>query len=481
MKRPPRAITSRMERLIETALAPGRFVSYHATFSFVSELGAVEHQLAKLIRTAPAQAVALYETFLAACHEKAEEIDDSSGSFGQFVGDLHRGWIKARQAAGADPAETATRLLRWMEDDPYGFGSHLEKDAAKVLNKAGLLAFVKAIRERFAAAATAKPDQGESFTRNPDHARRRWGAILRTLYLEQKNVEAYREFAEATGLTPDDCRALATMLVTRREAERALSWVERGIDLLKKAPNSSMAGQDLAELKRDLLAKLGRGHEALEAAWAEYREHPSKYSYDDLMKYVPNAERAAWHEKAIEAAKGSDLHPLIELLLETKELERLAELLRRSRNEALENVSHYATEPAAKKLEKTHPDVAARLWCAQGMRAVNAKKSKYYGAALSTFERARRCFEMAGLPTGWQRVVEEVRSKHHRKTGFMTGFEEIVAGLGPSQKPSFLERAKARLGARQPGGRIGSRPARATRPNPVGATGKNIDEPRRTR
>jgi hypothetical protein len=41
--------------------------------------------------------------------------------------------------------------------------------------------------------------------------------------------------------------------------------------------------------------------------------------------------------------------------------------------------------------------------------------------------------------------------KHHRKTGFMAGFEEIVAGSGPSEKPSFLERAKARWSARQPG------------------------------
>jgi hypothetical protein len=394
--------------------------------------------------------VALYETFLAGCHEKAEEIDDSSGSFGQFVGELYRAWIKARQAAGADPDETATRLLRWMEDDPYGFCYHLEADAAKALDKAGLAAFVKRIRERFDAAATAKPVPGESFKGNPDSARRRWGATLRTLYREQKHVEAYLALAEDTGLTAEDCHALATMLVTRRKAEHALSWVERGIELAKKAPNSSMAGHDLAALKRDLLVKLRRGNEALDAAWAEYREHPGKYSYDDLMRYVPKAERAAWHEKAIEAAKGSDLHSLIELLVETKELERLAALVRRSKNEALENMSHYATEPAARKLEKPHPDAAARLWSAQGMRVVNAKKSKYYGAALSNFERARRCFEMAGLTAGWQRVVETVRSTHHRKTAFMAGFEKIVAGLGPSRKPSFLERAKARWGARQP-------------------------------
>jgi hypothetical protein len=156
--------------------------------------------------------------------------------------------------------------------------------------------------------------------------------------------------------------------------------------------------------------------------------------------------------------------------------------VRRSRNEALENVSHYATERAAKKLEKTHPDVAARLWCAQAMRVVNAKKSKYYGAALSNLERARRCFEMAGLPAAWQRVVEKVRSTHHRKTGFMASFEEIVAGLGPSDKPAVVPGAReGAVGRAATGGRIGRCPARATRPSPVGPTGRNIDGPRRTR
>jgi len=208
---------SQMERLIETALAPGRFVSDGGNFSFVSELGTAEHELAKLIPTAPAQAVALYETFLAGCYEKAEEIDDSSGSFGQFVDELYCGWIKARQAAGADPDETATRLLRWMEDDPYGFCYHLEKDAAKVLNKAGRAAFVKQIRERFDAAATATAVPDESSRRNPDYARRRWGGSLRTLYLEQKNVEAYLALAEETGPTAEDCHALATLLIARRK------------------------------------------------------------------------------------------------------------------------------------------------------------------------------------------------------------------------------------------------------------------------
>ncbi len=450
MTRKPRARIDPLERAIETALAPRRYVSYNASFDFVRELGQVEQQLQRLIPTEPTRAVALYETFLAGCYEKAEEIDDSNGSFGQFVGELFCGWIRAQQATGADPAETATRLLAWMDDDPYGFASDLDKEAAKVLDKAGLAEFVRQVEARFDAAATAEPTPGEPFRRNPENQRRVWGAALRTLYLAQKNLEAYVALTEETGRTAQDCHALATMLVARRKPQEALAWVERGIERDEKTPHGSMAGHDLAGLKRDLLTKLGRGNEALEAAWAEYREHPSKYSYDDLMKYVPKGERAAWHEKAIEAAGGEDLDSLIELLLETKELERLADLVRRSKDAALEDVSHYTTEPAAKKLEKAHSDLAARLWRAQGVRIVKAGKSRYYDAALGNLERARRCYEKAGLAGEWREVVEKMRSEHRRKTGFMAGLEEIVAGSGPSEKPSFLERAKARWGARQP-------------------------------
>ncbi len=433
-----------MERLIETALMPGRFISYNAGFSFVRDLEAVEERLSKCLSANPAQAVGLYETLLAGCYEKAGEIDDSSGTFGDFVGHLHCAWINARQVGGADADETAMRVLAWMDADPYGFCHTLERDAAKVLNKVGLAALIKHVRERFDMAGTTKGSSGGSSPRDAAYARRRWGDALRAFYLAQKNVEAYLALTQETGLTVADCHALATMLVARRKTGDALTWVERGVGLAKQAPNSSIAGYELSKVKRVLLAKLGRSSEALRDAWAAYREHSDKYTYADLMKHVPKAERAAWHAKAMEATTGSGLDSLIELFLGTKELERLADLLRRSGNDALESLSHFTTEPAAKRLEKTDPDVAARLWCAQGMRIIDAKKSKYYDAALSNFERARRCFERAGLAGEWQRIAQKVRLDHHRKGGFMAGFEEIIAGSGPSRRPSFLQRAKAR-------------------------------------
>ncbi len=132
----------------------------------------------------------------------------------------------------------------------------------------------------------------------------------------------------------------------------------------------------------------------------------------------------------------------------TKEMDRLADLIHRVSDHALEDLSHYTTEPVAKKLEKNRPDLAARLWRAQGLRIVNAKKSKYCDAALSNFESAKRCFERAGLLEDWQKTVGQMRADHHRKTGFMDGFERLVEGVGPSDELSFMEQAKARFRGR---------------------------------
>jgi uncharacterized Zn finger protein len=77
-------------------------------------------------------------------------------------------------------------------------------------------------------------------------------------------------------------------------------------------------------------------------------------------------------------------------------------------DQKLEQVSHHATEPAAKKLEKSLPDLAARLWRAQAMRIVDAKKSRYYKAALRNFERARDCYTRAGLAAEWEQTVRQV-------------------------------------------------------------------------
>ena len=144
MKQGIRSKTDPMEREIELALRPGVFIGYREGFSFVTQLEEVAAQIHKLVATEPRRALGLWETFLAGCHAKADELDDSDGSFGQFAHKLICLWIKARQASGAEPDKTVSTLLAWMDDDPYAFCHEIEKDAAAAFDKAGLAAFRKA-------------------------------------------------------------------------------------------------------------------------------------------------------------------------------------------------------------------------------------------------------------------------------------------------------------------------------------------------
>ena len=93
--------------------------------------------------------------------------------------------------------------------------------------------------------------------------------------------------------------------------------------------------------------------------------------------------------------------------------------LRRATDEELEDLSHYRTEPAARKFERSYPDVAARVYRALCMRIVNAGKSKYCDAALDNLERAKKCYMKSGLEADWEALVADVRERHYRKKGIL--------------------------------------------------------------
>jgi hypothetical protein len=443
-----------MEAEIEHALDPGRFVSDRGCYRFVDNLEQVAAAIGRLVADEPTRAATLYETFLAGCYEKAEEVDDSSGSFGMFAQSLISGWITARQAAGADPQQTSARLLAWMDDDQYGFCHRLEHEVATVFDEAGLAAFIDAIRSRFEAAdqATAASEESDQATRRRRAETARWAEALRSLYAAGGDLDAYVVLAERTGLTADDCLAVANLLVTPGRPDPGAGLVERGLELDADRPYPSFAAHSLTELKPRLLADLGHGEQALETAWAGYRKHPDRYSYDHLMTFVPHAERPGWHDRAITAALDGDryLPSVIELLLHTDETRKLGQLAARTSDSSWEGIGHHAAEQAGTTLEPDHPGEAARVWRAAGMRVLKAGKSKYYGAALRYFEHAKRCYQQAGQPTQWQQVIDEVYAQHSRKTSFLPSFDAVVTGTDPATQPSFLDQAKARWGRTTP-------------------------------
>lgn len=428
-----------LEQAIEATLAPGCYISHEEEGAFLDGLQALANEVGNLIAKDPHRAARLYEIYIAACHEKADEVHDEGGYFGMLVDDLFRGWIKARQAAGADPGDTAESLAGWMEDDPYGFCYHLEREAVKVLDRKGLDAFASLVQSKIK--FTSETEEADC---RKEHSAWKWGRVLKTLMAAQRKVDSYIALCERTGFEGEDWRIIADLYRRKKRPEAALSWVERGLDAAEKDGSRVSCEYDLREMRRSLQAALGRQGEALESAWAEFRKHPSEFTYETLMRYVPKREMKTWRLKAMNASEKGDLSSQIALWTAMKEKERITERLRRATDEELENISHLTTEPLARRFERTHPGIAARLHQAQCMRILNAGKSKYYDAALGNLEQARECYEKAGLSSAWKTLVKNIRNRHYRKAGFMAGFERIASGGTKPKKQTFLDRAKAR-------------------------------------
>ncbi len=426
-----------MQKAMESALQPGHFIVWNQESAFVAELEEVERDVAALTGRDPLRAVRLYESFIAACYLKADEID-SEWEFGSFIGELARGWIRARQTGGADRAETARTLLSWIDRDDYGFFNDLGTDAVKVLDADGLTAFEKEVHDRFEKARGNQNDQSGSYSGD------QWAQTLKSIYAQQGSIEKYLAVAERTELAPGDCGVVALMLEAKRNLHDALFWIERGIAMEGSQRFTAHAGNNLAEMRRALLKKLGRRQEAVDSAWAEFEKHPGTFAHEELMRYVPKPDRSAWHEKAMATAERGDLEPFIELCVKAKETDRLAKRLESASDRDLEGLSHYVTEPAATALAKAHPTVAAKVFRALCMRTLKAAKSRYYDAALTHLEEARCCYLAAGLEQQWEALAFEIRRDHYRKSSFMPSFDAIIAGKRARVEPSFLDRARWR-------------------------------------
>ena len=441
MAKPGRRKQDPLEWEIEAALCPGELIDSEGKDAFVEGLEAVGRKVAAARKAEPARAAALYAAFMAGCQAKADELRDYNPGLEALVLGLCVAWIKASRAAGGPSEETAATLLAWMEGDRYRQLMELRDPIPRALAKAQAGALERALLQRYAAAGTFGGQAG-----GPPCRRSIYADALRAFYAGRKDADGYVRFAEQDGLTGKDCLAVAGLFRDRGSLGDALAWVERGLGPGGGAPDKSLEEARLAELKRGLLAKLGRGEEALQCAWDGYLRRPDEYTYDELMQYVPRAARADWHEKAMDAAKGKDLSDAIRLYVRAKETVRLGAFIAAQQDAALVGTSHTVLEPAARLMERVHPAVAARLWRAQGMRIVEAAKSRYNNAALFDFQKAKRCYERAGQAGQWRNLVAEVRARHGRKGGFMPDFEAIVADAPPAPRTPFLDAAKERWG-----------------------------------
>jgi len=135
---------------VEEAVNLGSFVSYRQSWDYVQRLENVKSKIDGVAtKKAAKQCVPLYEMFLSGCYEKADEVDDSSGRFGDFFQELFCSWIEARQNAGYEAEQSVYQMFKWMDNDEYGLLHDVEKSLVEVLDREGLALFEARIRSRF--------------------------------------------------------------------------------------------------------------------------------------------------------------------------------------------------------------------------------------------------------------------------------------------------------------------------------------------
>ena len=430
---------------MENALQLGRFISYSQGWDFIQDLENIKKKIDDLIENGQAgQAVPLYEMFLSGCYEKAEEIDDSSGNLGMFFEALFCSWIRARQEAKCTSEETVHQILKWMDNDNYGFCYNIEKSVVKTLNQKELLLFEASIQSRFEKAFLPIKSKTPEHIYDYPFAVRRNANILKVVYVEKKDIASYVNLCEKIGVSPKDCENIAALYKAKGQFQDALTWVDKGLELETKGHWPDESSYALTDIKRDLLNKLGRKEDAFESAWSEFKKYPSEYAYDELMKYVPKKDSKHWHKKAIEEARKTSLSAIVELCAKTKEWDILAECIISAKDEELEDISHYNTEKAAEGLAKKYPLEAAKTYRALGMRILKSKKSKYYEIALGHFQKVKELYKEVDCEKEWSFFVESVRKDHSRKSSFIGDFEKLVSGEYPESPESFEEKTRKR-------------------------------------
>jgi hypothetical protein len=132
----------------------------------------------------------------------------------------------------------------------------------------------------------------------------------------------------------------------------------------RSAPSGSTGPSvsDPIEVAMEEALRPGRYMSEHASLWSHFTRLLTICSYQVLMELVPESARAIWHDKAIEAAvqSGAPLSVVLPLLVDTREVRRLAGAIDRCADDHLSHAGYRAVE-AAEALDEPYPEQAARL------------------------------------------------------------------------------------------------------------------------
>lgn len=440
------SIVEETRDIIDCAVSPGRFIRHYEEQDYIRELEEAREYLRgmssdKCFYSAAAE---LYEYFIASCYEKIEEVDTET-DFHYFVESLFADWIHVRQISGCSDEETLRLLSNWEQNDDYCL-CIAPGEAAKAMDSTSRKIYKKHLLEKFEQSFAKEPQKHSVDFAQLSWNTRKSASALKDVYCVTKDSHAYIKLCEKLETSPSDCENIANIFKEKRKYDAALQWIEKGITQGQKRDWRNQYSYALEGMKIELLAKVGRKQESTRLVWQKFQDYPCDTYYDELMKYIPNDQKAQWRKKAIKVACGSTLDDgIIRLLSDLKEFEKLAQLIVKSDETILENLFYYDAVNVAEKLEEKHKKAAAKLYLALTMNIVKAGRSKAYKYALKYCEKLKILYGETKQQRHWDELVDYLQGQHGRKYSLMDGLEKVIECTPDQERNTLQKRVNRRL------------------------------------
>ncbi len=316
-----------------------------------------------------------------------------------------QGWSEVE---GRDRQLLARQVFGWAMEDAGGLTEGLTLEAREALGAIGLdtlIGLLRPVLDERQKTRRAELGEGDGEATDPLAARVR--RVLREASEARGDLDAFIEYCAADGSSGEDVLAAVRHLEREGRTEEALLWADRG---RRKARGSVRA--TLEDTRIQLLTRLGRRREAIEAAWEGFRREPGGAAYRRLLGVVAEEERGEWRRRALDQAEsGSDATAFVDVCIASAESERLAHRLDSAPAFVLA-ASSTVLERAADFLDGKVSRASARLCLHLASQLLGEGDARHYARVRALLERGRQAFVADGSESAWSEGLARIRDAH---------------------------------------------------------------------
>jgi uncharacterized Zn finger protein len=278
-----------LRKEIDDATRTNGFVAWDEAGDLANTLHDIVDSLAELVQPATGGMLAeLIEHAIARVETMLEDVDDSGGGMGdviQRLGELH---VAACRVSLPDPLTLAERLLRLEMSLAMGIWEFDPVDYREVLGDEGLNRYRELALAKWKAVAALDADAADeaglmAIAPIMERLAKASGDIEQLVALKSRDLSSTYRYLE-----------IAVLWHTAGKVEQALEWAERGLAAFPERADNRL---------RDFLAAIylnrGRGEEALQLTWIQFKEQPRLENYQKLALVA--GQIARWPEQRVRA------------------------------------------------------------------------------------------------------------------------------------------------------------------------------------